>query len=536
MAVTTTYSLSFLKYLPLELGTDGAPEVVSLSNNGFVFAGEHHSGGLHIDGEVFSAGGRHGGDWTSASDTFNPSLAQLDNGNIVQMSEDGAGGIFYEIRTASGGVVKGATDTHLTSTYAPDVTAVSGGFWTASETYIAGSNYDIYIDRWSNSGAYLGFKAVDTSGARDTGASIASLSNGNVAVAWTRTLGGGDTAIRCAVYDSSANVVKASFALDDIGAVNENVSVCALAGGGFAVAYEDSGWATGTIDITVGIYSNTGARLAEANITDPAGVGDGSDDANPYITELANGVLAVAYSDNFYTDTDTIVTLLNLDLDVLAERSISTLGIENDAENPAIAAFGSGLLAVFEDSGGENAGEALKVQRRSIGDSAANTINGDALSDFMNGAGGADKLSGGGGNDDLRGAVGADRLNGGAGADKLNGGSGHDILTGGGGADKFIFSAAAKAANSDTITDFTHNTDKIQFDSGVFTALGGAGALASAKFWVGANAHDSNDRIIYNAATGDLFYDSNGNAAGHKVLIATLDAHLTITASDFQII
>ncbi|MDX2276158.1 MAG: calcium-binding protein [Hyphomonadaceae bacterium] len=536
MAVTTTYSINFVKYLPLELGTSAAPEVISLANGGFAFAGEHNAGGWHVDGELFNSAGQHGNDWTSTSDSFNPSLAQLSNGNIVQFSEDGAGGIFFEIRSASGALVKAATDSGLTDTYAPDVAAVGSGFWTASETYIAGSNYDIYIDRWSSNGTYLGFKAVDTSSARDTGASIAALSNGNVAVTWTRTFSDGDTGIGCAIYDSAGNVVKASFALDDIGAVNENVSICALVGGGFAVAYEDSGWATGTIDITVGIYSNTGALVREENISSPSGNDDGSDDANPYITQLANGQLVVAYSDNFYTDTDTLVVLLNQNLDVLAETSVSTLDIKNDAETPTIAGYGSGLLAVFESSDNENAGEALQVQRRSIGDSANNVITGDFLSDFMNGAAGNDRLSGGAGADDLRGAAGADVVNGGNGADKLNGGLGHDTLTGGGGGDKFIFNSAVGNSHSDVITDFTHGSDKIQLDNSVFTALGAAGTLAAGAFRVGANAGDTNDRMIYNSATGDLFYDADGTGGGAKILIATLDAGLGVTHADFAVI
>lgn len=137
----------------------------------------------------------------------------------------------------------------------------------------------------------------------------------------------------------------------------------------------------------------------------------------------------------------------------------------------------------------------------------------------------------------LDGKTGADTLSGGLGADKLIGGAGVDTLTGGGGADKFILNAAAKATNADIITDFTHGSDKIQLENSVFTALGAAtGTLAAAKFFAGANAHDADDRILYDAASGKLYYDSNGNAAGHKVLIATLDAHLTITNTDFQVI
>jgi Ca2+-binding RTX toxin-like protein len=128
-------------------------------------------------------------------------------------------------------------------------------------------------------------------------------------------------------------------------------------------------------------------------------------------------------------------------------------------------------------------------------------------------------------------------LNGAAGNDTLNGGAGKDQLTGGAGDDKFVFTATPTAANVDRVHDFTHNRDTIQLDNAIFTKLGpNALNLAASKFWAGANAHDVSDRIIYSAATGQLFYDGNGSGAGQKALIATLEAGLTLTAGDFQVI
>src|SRR5262249_51246154 len=117
------------------------------------------------------------------------------------------------------------------------------------------------------------------------------------------------------------------------------------------------------------------------------------------------------------------------------------------------------------------------------------------------------------------------------------GGVGHDKMTGGAGNDKFVFNASAVAANSDTITDFTHDSDKIQLDNAIFTALGAhANALAGAKFFIGAAAHDSNDRIIYDSATGKLFYDSDGTGSHEQALIVTLGAHPALSANDITVI
>lgn len=147
-------------------------------------------------------------------------------------------------------------------------------------------------------------------------------------------------------------------------------------------------------------------------------------------------------------------------------------------------------------------------------------------------------ITGNGGANTLSGLNGADTISGGNGADTLNGGVGHDTLTGGAAADKFLFTGPIVAANSDTITDFSHaQHDKIQLENAVFTALGaGTGSLAAAKFFVGASAHDADDRIIYNSATGQLYYDSDGNGAHAKVLIATLTGHPTLVASDIAVI
>jgi serralysin len=134
----------------------------------------------------------------------------------------------------------------------------------------------------------------------------------------------------------------------------------------------------------------------------------------------------------------------------------------------------------------------------------------------------------------LQGRGGADKLNGSAGNDALIGGLGIDTLTGGGGADKFVLNTAG-ATNRDTIKDFA-SIDQIHLENSAFTKLGAAGNLAASKFWVGANAHDANDRIIYNATTGALYYDADGNRAGLKVQIATLTGHPTLDAGDFVII
>jgi len=156
----------------------------------------------------------------------------------------------------------------------------------------------------------------------------------------------------------------------------------------------------------------------------------------------------------------------------------------------------------------------------------------------MIGNNGHNALTGTGFNDVLRGNSGNDSLDGGAGNDDLYGGLGNDILTGGSGMDSFIFNTTPNTTkNWDTITDFNVADDTIELDHAVFAALGTAtGTLSAGAFVIGAAALDAADRVIYNSDTGALFYDSDGNAAGGSVQIATLATGLALTNNDFLII
>ena len=119
------------------------------------------------------------------------------------------------------------------------------------------------------------------------------------------------------------------------------------------------------------------------------------------------------------------------------------------------------------------------------------------------------------------------------GANSIDGGLGSDTLTGGAGNDSFVFDTAPnKMTNVDTITDFTVGADTIDLDHGVFSALG-TGALAASAFHIGANANAAGQHVIYNATTGDLFYDADGKGGAAQVLFAHLTPGLALTEHDF---
>ena len=121
------------------------------------------------------------------------------------------------------------------------------------------------------------------------------------------------------------------------------------------------------------------------------------------------------------------------------------------------------------------------------------------------------------------------------GANMLNGRGGADVLKGFGGADTFAFTSALGSGNVDRILDFASGTDAIALDDAVFAGLG-LGALGAGAFATGAAASDADDRIVYNGATGQLFFDADGNGAGAAVQFATLAGAPILTAADFMVI
>jgi Ca2+-binding RTX toxin-like protein len=156
---------------------------------------------------------------------------------------------------------------------------------------------------------------------------------------------------------------------------------------------------------------------------------------------------------------------------------------------------------------------------------AALNLAGNNLSNTIVGNGGANLLEGHGG---------VDRLEGGGGNDTLDGGSEGDVLNGGAGADQFRFTSALDG-NFDRIEDFLSGTDKIGLSRTVFTGLA-AGSVPAGAFVLGSAAADGDDRLVYNQATGQLFYDADGNGSGAAVLFATLQPGTVLAASDFVVL
>ncbi len=122
--------------------------------------------------------------------------------------------------------------------------------------------------------------------------------------------------------------------------------------------------------------------------------------------------------------------------------------------------------------------------------------------------------------------------------DTISGGTGNDILTGGGGIDVFLFNTKPTSTNHDTIADFVHGTDILQFSKAVFNTIS---SWNSNAFWSGAGVnagHDSSDRIVYNTTTGNLYYDADGSGSGAAALVALIGTsnHPALSYTDIQLV
>jgi Ca2+-binding RTX toxin-like protein len=165
-----------------------------------------------------------------------------------------------------------------------------------------------------------------------------------------------------------------------------------------------------------------------------------------------------------------------------------------------------------------------------------NLLHGDAGNDIIHGGIESDELYGGDGNDTLY-SGGA----GGRGHDLLFGGRGDDTLISDGNAFRtyFMFDLLDGTGGVDTIVNFQANysSDEERWQSSRIYLRGDLGGreLTADEFHIGTSAADAEDRVIYDDATGKLWFDADGSGAGEAVLFATVDPGLPLSEVYFII-
>jgi len=210
------------------------------------------------------------------------------------------------------------------------------------------------------------------------------------------------------------------------------------------------------------------------------------------------------------------------------------------ALNVASWTLGSGLENLDLD-------DSVGTSSDGIGNELNNVIRSASEGGTLSGLGGNDLLiarqaqntvflRGGDGNDTLQGGGTTTRFFGDAGNDVLIAGN-ESIMTGGSGADSFVFHMPV---TFNLINDFASGTDKIRLDATSMEELGPSGNFAAgdARFYAAAGAtsgHDSDDRVIYNTATGDVYFDPDGSGAQEARVLATLQAGAALVATDVAV-
>ena len=164
-------------------------------------------------------------------------------------------------------------------------------------------------------------------------------------------------------------------------------------------------------------------------------------------------------------------------------------------------------------------------------------LEGSNHADTLTGDGNGNTLYGNGGNDQLFGLSGNDWMHGGDHSDTLSGGDGMDCLVGGAGRDYFRFDTAIRSGNVDTVEDFSVAEDLIQLSRSVFGDLPAGNTLAATAFTIGPAATTSLHRIVYNKATGELFYDADGSGmAAGQTKFAVIGAGHNLSTNHFLLV
>lgn len=289
------------------------------------------------------------------------------------------------------------------------------------------------------------------------------------------------------------------------------------------------------------------------------------------------------------------LTLSDFKLEGLPDDALNTIVLWGDETADSIV--GSSYSDYLDGYGGDDLLKGGDGADGLEGRAGADTLAGGGGDDFLLGNVDADSLTGGDGNDTLNGGAGADTMKGGDGDDLyyvddaadvvhdgagrgtdrvsasvsctlgaglenltltgsadidgtgnasanviaggegrnvLDGGRGADTLTGGEGRDLFAFSSTLEETNVDHLTDFGEG-DRLRLDSSVFSGFA-AGGLGPGKFVLGTEAQDANDRVVYDAATGSLWFDRDGSGEAAAVLFAILDGAPELTSRDFVIV
>ena len=132
------------------------------------------------------------------------------------------------------------------------------------------------------------------------------------------------------------------------------------------------------------------------------------------------------------------------------------------------------------------------------------------------------------------GTDGNDVIHGTTAKNEFHGGLGSDTLYAGTGKNAFYFDTVA-GGDVDNLIGFSSGRDSLYLDHSIFKGIASGNILDNAEFTLGAIAKDSNDHILYDKATGNIYYDADGVGGAAAILFAHVAPNTPLAASDFHI-
>jgi hypothetical protein len=356
------------------------------------------------------------------------------------------------------------------------------------------------------------------------GASSATLNNVDNTISGAGQIGAGQmtlvnagsivaTGTHALVIDTGSNAVTNSGTLSATGAGG-----LVIAG---ALVNSGSLWANGG-DITVhGDVSGSGSATISGDATLDFG---GAFGGSTLFAAGGNGTLVIDHATAFTG------TLVGFDAGDAVDFSDIVFGVNATLSYLSNASATGGVLSISD--GVHSAQVALQGTYSAAGFQAAGDVDGSTAVAY------AAPLA----DQNLVGTAGNDGLVGGAGNDVLNGGAGNDALVGGAGSDTFVFGSASGGV--DTVIDFNASGsaasgDFVELSHAAFSGLtSAAGNGLAADEFASSNGGGAGDvvgagvHVIYDSATGNLYYDADGGDAAGRALLATL--HLSNPVDTFD--
>jgi Ca2+-binding RTX toxin-like protein len=473
---------------------------------------------------------------TTANNQDTPAVARLAGGGWVvtwqSFGQDGdVEGIYQRVFTSTGSEMLGETRVNTTTKdpqYAPSVAGLSYGGWVVTWTSYGqdGDREGVYQQRYAGDGTPIGGETlVNTFNVDEQWySSVTALADGGWVVTWQSEGQDGDLG---GVYQqrfSKAGVrIGGEMQVNAVTADYQgSVATTALPDGGWVVTWSSDGQDGSEDGVyqrrftpvapTLSLTGTVAKELAKTNTV--VGTLPLAEPGDTYTYALLNDA-----GDRFTLSGNALVVRKGILLDYEQAKSHTVTLKVTDA---------AGLSTVKDFT--------IKVSNVSTEKTA-----GTSGIDVVVGGGGRDTLGGGGGNDRLTGGGSTDTLRGGSGHDRLDGGLGRDTLYGNSGKDAFLFTTKLGGSNVDTLRDFQPVDDVIRLENAIFKGIG-SGSLKNPKkmladaFQLGAVAQDAEDRILYDQATGSVFYDPDGTGAAAAVRFAVVANKMALTRSDFYVI